>query len=138
MAENAGFGAGVARLLGHRGPDTREPADRAGPAVDEAGAVLAGEEAGEAVLRRLAPRRWGSTPSVCSSSRVVVVPDDRAPLDAAAGQWIARLVTDGVHLPPAGRQELLRYIRPPSRRRSAVRPSPLRGPQPSPTVRVVG
>ncbi|MEV7446243.1 hypothetical protein AB0O22_34735 [Streptomyces sp. NPDC091204] len=48
------------------------------------------------------------------------VPDDLAPLDAAAAPWAAYTVMDAVHLPAAGRSELLQFIRalPQEKRRS--------------------
>ncbi|MFE2326705.1 hypothetical protein ACFXD5_22730 [Streptomyces sp. NPDC059385] len=39
------------------------------------------------------------------------VPDDMAPLDAAAGRWMPYVVMDAVHLPAAGRRELPQLIR---------------------------
>ncbi|MFE2165875.1 hypothetical protein ACFXB3_12505 [Streptomyces sp. NPDC059447] len=41
----------------------------------------------------------------------LAVPDDMAPLDAAAGRWVPYVVMDAVQLPAAGRRELMQLIR---------------------------
>ncbi|WP_329306807.1 hypothetical protein OG322_21490 [Streptomyces sp. NBC_01260] len=118
-----GFGTGLAWLLDHRGLSATELADRAGPAADEVRAVLAGERPGEALLRRLAPALGLHAVDLFVLAGATV-PDDLAPLDTAAAQPASRIVMDAVHLPPAGRHELLRFVRslPQEDRRSRFAP----------------
>ncbi|WP_329235981.1 hypothetical protein OG488_33280 [Streptomyces sp. NBC_01460] len=110
MTEYPGFGALLARLLHHRELDAEVPAERAGSAADEIRAVLAGQAPEEELLRRLAPA-VGLHALDLFILAGGAVPDDVAPVDAAAEQWVGHMVIDGVHLPAAGRRELLRLIR---------------------------
>ncbi|MFE0454649.1 hypothetical protein ACFW2D_25930 [Streptomyces sp. NPDC058914] len=126
MMEHPGFGAQLASLLDHRGLGVQELADRAGLAVDEVRAVLAGESPGEKPLRRLASALGFHAVDLFILARLAV-PDDMAPLDATAANWVTSTVTDAVRLPAAGRRELLRLIRslPQEERRSSFAPKPL-------------
>lgn len=126
MTEHLAFGAMLARLLDHRELGVREPADRAGSTVDEVRAVLAGETPGEGLLRRLAAALGFRAVDLCILAGLAV-PDDMTPLDAAAGRWVPHVVMDGVHVPAAGRRELLQLIRalPQEERRSHFAPQRL-------------
>lgn len=110
MTENPGFGAMLASLLDYRALGVQELADRAGLTPDEVRAVLAGEAPGEGLLRRIAPALDFHTVDLFILAGLAV-PDDMAPLDAAAGQWAPYIVMDAVHLPAAERRELLQLIR---------------------------
>ncbi|MEU9086217.1 hypothetical protein [Streptomyces sp. NPDC048357] len=110
MTESVNFSAMLTWLLDHRGVGVGQLADRACVPADEIRGVLAGETPGEALLRRLAPA-LGFHAADLFILAGLAVPDDLAPLDAAATPWIACIVMDAVHLPAAGRSELLRTIR---------------------------
>ncbi|WP_254705606.1 hypothetical protein [Streptomyces vilmorinianum] len=126
MTEHPGFGAMLAWLLDHRGLIAQELADRAGATAEEVRAVLAGKSPSEVLLRRLAPALGFHAVDLFILAGWAV-PDDLAPLDAAAAKWAASMVTDTVRLPEAGRCELLRLIRslPQEERRSSFAPKPL-------------
>lgn len=113
-------------LLDRRELSAQELADRAGLAADEVRAVLAGESPGEVLLRRLAPVLGFHAVDLFILAGWAV-PDDLAPLDAAAAKWATSTVTDVVRLPEVGRCELLRLIRalPQQERRSSFAPRPL-------------
>ncbi|MFF3676135.1 hypothetical protein ACFYYS_19475 [Streptomyces sp. NPDC002120] len=119
MTEYPNFSAMLTRLLDHRGVGVPEPADHAGVTAAEIRGVLEGETPGEGLLRRLA-----TALGLHAADLFILagreVPDDLAPLDAAATPWTAYTVMDAVHLPAAGRSELLRFIRalPQEKRRS--------------------
>ncbi|MEV6012127.1 hypothetical protein AB0M29_35670 [Streptomyces sp. NPDC051976] len=110
MMEHPGFSVPLARLLGHREIGAQELADRAGLAAGEVHAVLAGNNPGEGLLRRLAPALNFRAVDLFILAGLAV-PEDMAPLDATAAQSIASAVTDAVRLPAAGRRELLQMIR---------------------------
>ncbi|GLW56021.1 hypothetical protein [Kitasatospora phosalacinea] len=124
------FGAALTRLLARRGPAAAE--------LPEAAEALASDLRREpGLLRRLAPA-LGLHAADLFVLAGLPVPDDLAPLDAMAAQWAPHLVEDCVHLPAAGRGELLRAVRsfpqqerPADDRRTTwigVEPSGLRGP----------
>ncbi|MEV0091992.1 hypothetical protein [Streptomyces sp. NPDC050738] len=110
MTEPLEFGTMLAWLLDHRALDARELAERAESTADDIRAVCAGSIPGPELLRQLAPA-LGFHAADLFILAGLQVPDDLAPLDAAAGRWGARIVMDAVHLPSAGRQEVLRLIR---------------------------
>ncbi|MEY9969052.1 transcriptional regulator with XRE-family HTH domain [Streptacidiphilus sp. MAP12-16] len=110
MTEHPGFGVMLARLLDHREFSVEELADCAGLTVDEIRAVLAGEAPSEGLLRRISPAVGFHTVDLFILAGLAV-PDDMAPLDAAAEQWAPYIVMDAVHLPVAARRELLLLIR---------------------------
>ncbi|MER5911961.1 hypothetical protein ABT124_16010 [Streptomyces sp. NPDC001982] len=126
MREHPGFGAMLTWLLDHRELGVQEFADRAGLTVDEVRAVLAGERPGEGLLRRLASALGFHAVDLFILAGLAV-PDDMAPLDGTAANWVASTVTDAVRLPTAGRRELLQLIRslPQEERRSSFAPKPL-------------
>ncbi|MGW0633920.1 hypothetical protein [Streptomyces sp. NPDC002758] len=126
MMEHPGFGAMLAWLLDHRELGVQELADRAGVTAAEVSAVLAGERPGEGLLRRLAPALGFHAVDLFILAGLAV-PDDMAPLDDTAANWVATTVTDAVRLPAAGRRELLKLIRslPQEERRSSFAPKPL-------------
>ncbi|MGW6858657.1 hypothetical protein [Streptomyces xanthophaeus] len=123
MTASPGFGAALGRLLAHRETGVQELADRAGVSADEVRTVLARRPPGEALLRALADALDLHAVDLFVLAGVEV-PDDMAPLDAEAAAWVPHIVLDGVHLPPAGRSELLRLIRslPQEERRSRFTP----------------
>ncbi|MEU9165348.1 hypothetical protein AB0D29_34365 [Streptomyces sp. NPDC048424] len=123
MTESSNFSSMLAWLLDHRGVGVPELADRAGVTADEIRGVLARETPSEGLLRRLA-----TALGLHAADLLILagweVPDDLAPLDAAATPWVAYIVMDAVHLPAAGRSELLQSIRalPQEKRRSPFVP----------------
>ncbi|WP_189265349.1 hypothetical protein [Streptomyces fuscichromogenes] len=116
----------LAWLLDHRDLGAQELADRAGSNADEVRAVLAGDSPGEELLRRLGPALGFHAVDLFILARLAV-PDDMAPLDATAATWVRSTVTNAVHLPAAGRHELLRLVRslPQEERCSSFAPKPL-------------
>ncbi|MFI7499625.1 hypothetical protein ACIBVL_14205 [Streptomyces sp. NPDC049687] len=138
MMEHSGFGAQLARLLDHRDLGVRELADRAGLTADEVRAVLAGKSPGERPLRRLASALDFHAADLFILAGLAV-PDDVAPLDATAANWVAHTVTDTVRLPAAERRELLRLIRslPQEERRSSFAPKRLTPLDGGPGARVI-
>ncbi|GLV88112.1 hypothetical protein Slala03_78010 [Streptomyces lavendulae subsp. lavendulae] len=126
MTEHLGFAAMLAWLLDHRELGVRDLADRAGSTVDEVRAVLAGETPGEGLLRRFAAALGFRAVDLFILAGLVV-PDDTAPLDAAAGRWVPHIVMDAAHLPAAGRRELLQIVRalPQEERRTRFAPKQL-------------
>ncbi|MFI5807902.1 hypothetical protein [Streptomyces sp. NPDC051561] len=117
----------LARLLAHRRLGARELAVRTGTAVAAVRDVLTGTTpASPALLRRLGPV-LGWEPLDLFILAGLPVPEDLTPLDAEAGRPTARIVMDGMHLPPAVRQELLRHMRalPQRERRSPFTPKHL-------------
>ncbi|MFF4370513.1 hypothetical protein [Streptomyces sp. NPDC001594] len=110
MTEHLGFGAMLARLLDHRKLTGQELADRVGLTTIEVRAVLAGETPGERLLRRLAAALGLHAVDLFILAGLEV-PDDMAPLDSAASRWVPYVVMDAVHLPAAGRRELIKLIR---------------------------
>jgi transcriptional regulator with XRE-family HTH domain len=126
MTEFPGFGAMLAWLLDHRELGVLELADRAGLTADEVRPVLAGERPGEGLLRRLATALGFHAVDLFILAGLAV-PDDLAPLDATAERWAPYVVMDAVHLPAAGRRELLQLIRslPQEERRSGFAPKGL-------------
>ncbi|MFZ3497257.1 hypothetical protein ACODT5_29205 [Streptomyces sp. 5.8] len=105
--------------------------DRVAVPGDGIRAVLAGEKPGQVLLRRLGPPLGFHAVDLFVLARREV-PDDLAPLDAAAARWTTGTVTDAVRLPAARRSELLRLIRslPQEERRSGFAPklqAPLAG-----------
>ncbi|MEV8104381.1 hypothetical protein [Streptomyces sp. NPDC088135] len=110
MTEYPGFGAMLAWLLDRRELGGRELAGRAGLNEDEVRAVLAGDGPGDELLRRLAPALGFHAVDLFILAGLAV-PDDMAPLDAAAAVWMKNTVVDAVRLPAAGRRELLQVIR---------------------------
>ncbi|SFE74634.1 hypothetical protein SAMN05216251_10544 [Actinacidiphila alni] len=125
MTEHPGFGALLARLLERRGFGVRAVADRAGVAASEVDAVLAGGTPSEGLLRRLAPALTFRAVDLFVLAGVAV-PEDLAPLDAAARHSVASIVAGAVGLPAAGRSDLLRLIRsmPQEERGSRFSPKP--------------
>ncbi|MFD8688682.1 hypothetical protein [Streptomyces sp. NPDC059651] len=97
-------------LRDHRGIVAPEPGRRAGPADEEVRAVLAGEHPGEEALRRWAPA-LGLHAADLFVLAGLAVPDDLAPLDAAAARCVPHLVMDAAHLPAEGRRQLLSHVR---------------------------
>ncbi|WP_406300968.1 hypothetical protein OG948_59710 (plasmid) [Embleya sp. NBC_00888] len=126
MTQDSGFGVLLAWLLDRRELGVRDLADRAGVTADEVRAVLAREAPGERLLRRIAPAVGLRTVDLFILAGSAV-PEDLAPLDGAAEEWAPRIVSDGIHLPAAGRRELLRVIRslPQEERLSVFVPKPL-------------
>lgn len=111
MTQVPGFDTILARLLDHRGLDIGELAGGPGaPAPGELRAVLGGRAPDEALLRWLAPTLGLHAVDLFVLAGAAV-PEDLAPLDAAAAPSVSRLVMDAVHLLPEGRRELLRYVR---------------------------
>ncbi|MFB6576626.1 hypothetical protein ACFCYC_04160 [Streptomyces sp. NPDC056402] len=110
MTEHPGFGVMLGWLLDHRGLSVQELADRAGLAADEVRSVLAGEAPSEGLLRRIAPAVGFHAVDLFILAGLAV-PDDMAPLDAAAERWAPYIAMDAVHLPSAERRELLLLIR---------------------------
>ncbi|WP_460117969.1 hypothetical protein [Streptomyces phaeofaciens] len=132
MTEDPGFGVMLARLLDHRELSARELGVRAGVTANEVLAVLAGEAPGEELLRRIAPAVGFHAVDLFVLAGLAV-PDDMAPLDAAAERWAPYIVMDALHLLVAERRELLRLMcsLPQEERRSvfaAKRLAPLAGP----------
>ncbi|MFF4429410.1 helix-turn-helix domain-containing protein [Streptomyces sp. NPDC001513] len=123
MTESPNFSAMLTCLLDHRGVSAGELADRASVTADEIQGVLAGRTPSEGLLRRLATA-LGFHAADLFILAGLEVPDDLTPLDAAATPWIAHIVMDAVHLPAAGRSELLQFIRglPQEERRSPFVP----------------
>ncbi|MGW1215706.1 hypothetical protein ACWD5F_39370 [Streptomyces sp. NPDC002499] len=126
MTERPDFGGMLARLLDHRGLGAQELADRADSTADEVRAVLAGEPPVEGLHQRLAPALGFHAVDLFILAGLAI-PDDLAPLDAEAGRWASHLVMNAVHLPAAGRRELLQIIRslPQEERRSTFIPTGL-------------
>ncbi|WP_328762064.1 MULTISPECIES: hypothetical protein [unclassified Streptomyces] len=126
MTEHPGFGAMLAWLLDHRELGVQELAAHTELNADEVRAVLAGDGPGEELLRRLAPALGFHAVDLFILAGLAV-PDDMAPLDAAAAMWVKNTVTDAVRLPAAERRELLQQIRsmPQEERRSSFAPNPL-------------
>lgn len=110
MTEHPGFSVMLAWLLDHRELSVQELADRAGLTANEVRAVLAGEAPSEGLLRRIAPAVGFHTVDLFILAGLAV-PDDMAPLDAAAALWAPSIVMRAVHLPAAARHELLQLIR---------------------------
>ncbi|MFF4420899.1 hypothetical protein ACFY04_08935 [Streptomyces sp. NPDC001549] len=110
MAEHPGFGVMPAWLLDRRGLRVQEPADRAGSMTNEVRAVLSGEVPGEELLRRIAPVLGFHAVDLFILAGLAV-PDDMAPLDAAAQRSAQHIVMHAVHLPAAERRELLQLVR---------------------------
>ncbi|MFF2785736.1 hypothetical protein ACFVT6_03015 [Streptomyces sp. NPDC058049] len=110
MSEHPGFGVMLAWLLDHRDLRVQELADRAGSMTIEVRAVLAGEAPGEGLLRRIAPVLGFHAVDLFILAGLAV-PDDLAPLDAAAERWAPRIAMDAVHLPAPERRELLQLVR---------------------------
>lgn len=110
MAEHVGFGAMLAWLLDHRDLGVEKLADRAGLIADDVRVVLAGTAASEGLLRRLAPALGFHTVDLFIFAGFAV-PDDLAPLDAEAEQWVRYAVRDVVHVPAPIRGELLQVVR---------------------------
>ncbi|MFE3942453.1 hypothetical protein ACFXPV_11380 [Streptomyces sp. NPDC059118] len=126
MTEHPGFGAMPAWLLDRRELGGRESAGRSGLSEDGVRAVLAGDGPGDELLRRLAPALGFHGVDLFILAGLAV-PDDMAPLDAAAAMWMKNTVVDAVRLPAAGRRELLRLIRslPQEERRTGFAPKRL-------------
>ncbi|MER6290464.1 helix-turn-helix transcriptional regulator [Streptomyces sviceus] len=124
--EHPGFGALLTRLLNHRGLGGQDLADRAGVGEGEVRAVLAGDDPGANLLRRLAPALGLHTVDLFVLARRAV-PDDMAPLDAAAAPWVKSAVTAAVRLPATERRDLLRLVRslPQEERHSRFAPRPV-------------
>ncbi|MFE2916867.1 hypothetical protein [Kitasatospora indigofera] len=138
MTQPPGFGAMLAWLLDHRGLDAEALADRAGSTADEIRGVVAGDTPGEGLLRRLAPALGFHALDLFVLAGPVV-PEDLAPLDVTAERSVRDAVVDALHLPAAGRQELLRFIRslPQQERSSAFAPRRLVDPADGPGARLV-
>ncbi len=131
MTKYPDFGVTLRRLLDRREFGAQELADRAGVRAEEIRAVLAGQTPGDGLLRRLATSLGFHAVDLYVLAGVEV-PEDLAPLDAEAASRVPYIVMDAVHLPPAGRRELLQVIRslPREERRSrftAEEPAPLAG-----------
>lgn len=102
-----GLGVPLGRLLGHRGLGAGALAARAGCAEGELRAVLSGQTPREEMLRRLAPALGYHAVDVFVLAGVPV-PEDLAPLDAAAHRCVDRLAYDLImRLSAAERRELL-------------------------------
>lgn len=138
MTKHPGFGAMLAWLLHHRELDVRELADHAGLAADEIRAVLAEEPPGEGLLRRLATALGFHAVDLFILAGLAV-PDDLAPLDAAAERWAPYIVMDAMHLPSPERRELLQFTRslPQEERRARFAPKRLTPHADGPGDRVV-
>ncbi|WKD36468.1 hypothetical protein [Streptomyces xanthophaeus] len=137
MTEHPGSGVMLTRLLDHRDLRVQEPADRAGSTTHEIRAVLAGAAPGEELLRRIAPVL--GLPAVDLFVLAgLAVPDDLAPLDAAAGRSAPYIAMDAAHLPASERRELLQLARslPQEERPSVFAPKRL-APDAGPGGRVV-
>ncbi|MGW5399816.1 hypothetical protein [Streptomyces sp. NPDC003952] len=125
MTEHPGFGTMPARLLDHRELGAQQLADRAGLDADEVRSVLSGRGPDAEPLRRLAPAPGFHAVDLFALAGAAV-PEDMAPLDAAAAPWVKNTVTDTARLPAAERRALLRLIRslPQEERRSGFTPNP--------------
>ncbi|MCX5316667.1 hypothetical protein [Streptomyces sp. NBC_00154] len=110
MTEHLGFGVMLAWLLDHRKLSAQALADRAGLTANEVRAVLAREAPREDLLQRIAPAVGFHAVDLFILAGLAV-PDDMAPLDAAAERWAPYIVMDALHLPVAERRELLQLIR---------------------------
>ncbi|MFJ4776317.1 helix-turn-helix domain-containing protein [Streptomyces sp. NPDC088762] len=110
MTGHLGFGAMLARLLDHRKLTVQELADRAGLGTVEVRAVLAGKTPSEGLLRCLATALGFHAVDLFILAGLEV-PNEMAPLHTAASRWVPYVVMDAVHLPAAGRRELLKLIR---------------------------
>ncbi|MGN5634406.1 hypothetical protein [Streptomyces sp. AC154] len=112
MTQVPGFGTMLAWLLDHRCLGVEELADSSSDAMasGELRAVLDGRIPDEALLRWLAPVLGFHAVDLFVLAGAEV-PQDLAPLDAAAAPFASRMVMDAVHLPPEGRHELLRHVR---------------------------
>ncbi|MGW1412250.1 hypothetical protein [Streptomyces sp. NPDC002403] len=108
--EQPGLDVVLPWLLDHRELSAQELADRAGSTENEVRAVLAGEALSEGLLRRIAPAVGFNAVDLFILAGLAV-PDDMAPLDAAAERWAPYIVMDALHLPVAERRELLQLIR---------------------------
>ena len=126
MTGDPTFGAMLARLLEHREVDPLELAGRAGLPEDGVRSVLAGEAPDDELLRQIAPALGFHAVDLFLFSGLAVS-DHLAPLDALAERWVPYIVMDAVHLPAAGRRELLQLIRllPQEERGSAFDPKGL-------------
>lgn len=90
MTESPGLGARLAWLLEHRRVGAEELADRAGANVDQVRTVLMGETPGDEMLRQLAaPLGLHAVDLFILADSAV--PEDSAPLDSAAGQWVRHI-----------------------------------------------
>ncbi|MFJ6794960.1 hypothetical protein [Streptomyces sp. NPDC091268] len=125
MTDDGGFGGLLTRMMAHRALTAGELAVRVGAPADEVRAVLAGVRPGEGLLRRLAPALGFHAVDLFILAGSAV-PEDLAPLDAAAARWVAGLVTEAVRLPEARRRGLLLLVRslPQEERRAAFAPKP--------------
>lgn len=126
MTGDPTFGARLARLLEHREVDPLELAGRAGLPEDGVRSMLAGEAPDDELLRQIAPALGLHAVDLFLFAGLAV-PDHLAPLDALAERWVPYIVMDAVHLPAAGRRELLQLIRllPQEERGSAFDPKGL-------------
>ncbi|MER5515704.1 helix-turn-helix domain-containing protein [Streptomyces sp. NPDC002763] len=109
MTKHPGFGVMLTRLLDHRELSGQELADRAGVTANEVREVLTGRTPSEGLLRRIAPALGFHAVDLFVLAGLEV-PDDMAPLDAAAERWAPYIVTDALHLPVPQRRELLQLI----------------------------
>ncbi|MFD9412505.1 hypothetical protein ACFWBN_36635 [Streptomyces sp. NPDC059989] len=110
MTEHPGFGVMLARLLDQREFSVQKLAKRAELTANAVRGVLAGEAPSEGLLRRIAPVVGFRAVDLFILAGLAV-PEDMAPLDAAAERWAPYIVMDAVHLPSAERRELLQLIR---------------------------
>ncbi|ARE73086.1 hypothetical protein B6R96_03335 [Streptomyces sp. Sge12] len=114
----------VGRLAAHRELDPGGLARRAEAEENEVRAVLRGSSREPDVLRRLAPV-LGLHAGDLFVLAGAPVPEDLAPLDAAAGRSIPCLVRRFVSLPPEARDEVLCLVRSlPQEERTAPVPVP--------------
>lgn len=110
MTEHLNFGGTLVRLLEHRNLSGSELADRAGVTSWEIRAVLAGEEPGERLLRELAPAlAFHAVDLFILAGKAI--PEELAPLDAAAEAWAPSAAMNAAHLPVDKRRELLEFVR---------------------------
>ena len=109
MTEAPDFGATLAWLLEHRGIGVRDVVAAAGLSADGVRAVLKGKTPSEQLVRELAPA-FGFHPVDLLILAGLDVPEDLAPLDASAEQWVSRIVIEAVHLPAARRREVVRLM----------------------------
>jgi hypothetical protein len=104
-----GFGPRLAQLLKYQGLSVESLSARAELTAEQVRAAVVGRALAERFLRRLAPV-LGLRAADLFVLAGLAVPDDLAPLDSEAKRWVSDLVSDAVHLPSGGRQELLRLV----------------------------
>ncbi|TDB86687.1 hypothetical protein E1264_17130 [Actinomadura sp. KC216] len=104
------FGALLGRLLDHRQSDIGSLSQAAGVSEAELRDVIGGLRPGPELLRALAPALELHAADLFATAGQKV-PDDLAPLDASAMQYVRHLVEYALCLPAGQRAELQRLVR---------------------------